>query len=80
MFRILTVLYPLLQIIGVVPVTVGDADKLYSQDSDGWIEVLNSKNNTELTIILLFREKAFLKQLQFEGTSCLFYMCVCYLL
>ena len=57
--------------------TVGKADKPYTQDSDGWIEVLNSKNNAELTIILLFRGETLLKQLQFEGTYYVPYMCIC---
>ena len=56
--------------VGMVPVTVDNADKPYAQDSNGWIEILARVDNPQLTVFLGFHEKAFLKQLQFEGTSC----------
>ena len=62
-------LYPLLLCIGMVPVTIDDAGMPYAQDSDGWIEVLTSEDNTQLTVWFTFRDQSFLKQLHFEGTS-----------
>ena len=52
-------------------VYVEHADKQYVQDDHGWIEVqvLPSEENAVLTITFVFREQAFLKQLQFEGNS-----------
>ena len=56
--------------VGMVPVTVDNADMPYAQDNNGWIEVLTGVDNPQLTVLLGFHEQAFLKQLQFEGTSC----------
>ena len=54
--------------VGMVPVTVNNADMPYTQDSNGWIEVLTGIDNPQLTVLFGFHEQAFLKQLQFEGT------------
>lgn len=51
----------------MVPVVVSSADMQYSQDLDGWIEILTNEDITVLTIMLSFNEQAFLKQFQFEG-------------
>lgn len=54
--------------VGTIPVAVDDADKEYTQNNDGWIEVHKLGNKDDvLTVLFTFREPILLRQLQFEG-------------
>lgn len=57
-------------LIGMVPVYIdNNSDMHFTQNSEGWIEVLTNEDDNVLTLSFIFIEKILLKQLQFEGNA-----------
>ena len=52
--------------VGMISAVVGSADQQYTQDPDGWIEVLKVEDSV-LKVLFAFNDETLLKQLQFEG-------------
>ena len=50
----------------MISAVVASANQQYTQDPDGWIEVLKVEDSI-LTVVFAFIEETLLKQLQFEG-------------